>query len=285
MAFFEEQQLLDKLSDLQELPTVEWVSATLYEIGVSELLEAKGVRDQVGTAFRQLLEAELEYHHELDGLLKRDEFSPRLLAEINRRRTAQLRRDLRRLATAKPRQLGLRGVREVGLAQCYWALGRPNKTVEHLGAALTDGVTSPLLWLVLGYARYEQAIEHYVRSGGRSPAAWARFQQACRDAVKCFEAGLGGEVDAQLYWWMGAVLAAAGFEEEAQEAFDKAHAAEEGWMREHADEYSLESERSHPNLLDDLPQITVFDEDLLFEDPYESSDLDWPDIEDDDLNQ
>lgn len=285
MASFEEQQLLDKLSDLQELPTVEWVSATLYEIGVSELLEVNGVRDQVGAAFRQLLEAELEYHHELAGLLKQDEFSPRLLAEINRRRTAQLRRNLRRLATAKPRRLELRGVREVGLAQCYWSLGRADKTVEYLEAALADGVTSPLLWMALGYARYERAIGYYVRASARSPAAWACFQQACRDAVKCFEAGLGGEVDAQLYWWMGAVLAAAGFEGEAQEAFDKAHAAEEGWMREHAEEYSLESERPHPNLLDDLPQITVFDEDLLFEDPYESSDLDWPDGEDDDLNE
>ncbi|MCX7599727.1 MAG: hypothetical protein N2512_12800 [Armatimonadetes bacterium] len=285
MASFEEQELLDRLSDLQELPTVEWVSATLYEIGVNELLETNGARDRIGRVFCQLLDAELEYHGQLASLLERDEFRPRLLADLNRSRVAQLKRDLKRLAATSPRSLSLLGVREIALAQCHWSLGHTKRAVEHLEAAAASGVASPLLWLALGYARYEQAVQHFVLPRKPSPTAWTRFQQACLNAVRCFQAGLGGELDPQLYWWMGTVLAAAGFEKDALEAFEKAHTAEEEWIRNHGDDYSLDADTPYADLLDDLPRITVLDEDLLFEDPYESLDLEWPDGDDDELSQ
>lgn len=281
MAPSDEQDLLEKLSELQEVEAVDWVSAILYEIGVNELLETGCLRNDVGRTFRQLLDAEIQYHRALEGLLERDEFDATLLARINSGRDEQLRRHLRQLSSARATSAATRRVRAVGLAQCHLALGHLDEAVAWLEAAAGEGLGSPLLCLALGYMRYQQALARHVFRRRPTDTTWASFQKACIEAVRCFEAGLGGGMDGQLYWWIGTVLDAAGFEKGAQKAYEKARAAEEQEARDYAEEYSTEAATQDNGLADALPEVTLLDDGLLFSDLPEPPDLEWIDGDED----
>ena len=276
MAFsFDEQALLDMLAELQEAETADWVAAVLYEVGVDELLEAGGLRNQVGRAFAELLHAEIEYHRELESLLWRQTFDTALLALVNRRRHELLKSYLERLAAARPSSAAMRGVRDLALARCYLGLGYLEEAAAWLEAAAADGVGSPLLFLALGHTRYQEALVKHARTCELNAVEWLSFQMACLGAVRCFQAGLGKGLDGQLYWWIGAVLEAAGFQKAAEEAYDRASAAEEDVANEYPEDGLLDGELSDADLPDDLPEITPLEERRLLEDLRKPLDLRW----------
>lgn len=285
MAASDGQDLLDKLSELQEAETADWVSAILYEIGVNELLEAGNLRNDVGRTFGQLLDAEIQYHRHLESLLERDEFDAAFLARLNRGRDEALRRYLRQLSSARATSAATRRVRDVGLAQCHLALGHLDEAAAWLEAAVADGLDSPLLCLALGYTRYQQALARHAFRRRPTATGWMSFQRACLEAVRCFEAGLGGGIDGQLYWWMGTVLEAAGFEKDALEAYEKARAAEEQEVRDGAEEYFPWTETQDGELADALPDVTILDDGWLLNDSAEPLDLEWLDDDEDEPSE
>ncbi len=131
------------------------------------------------------------------------------------------------------------------------------------------------------------ALEAFVRPA-EEPGEWLisdyiRFQQACLQAASTFEEVLtGSQSDAEVYQWIGRVLASAGFQQAAEQALLQ---AKEATGDQDSDFSQLEPYLSVPRDKTvftqssfDLPSISADEIELakkLLEEPLSISDL-WP---------
>lgn len=222
------QALLQRVEELATLETVSPFSVAFYRLILRMLADAP--REEPGRlACAALLDVELRYHRELKRLAG--------LPEVGFT-------DLR--STGEKHRIGLESVGDFAarltggssttaaasqlvLAECYYHLHRTEKVVAALERAEQLGVDDPLLHFALGYNRYALALETFTERGEKDGELTVRdplsFQVQCLRAVGAFENGLtGDELDAQLYWWIGTVLEAAGLTDAAQDAYDRASA-------------------------------------------------------------
>lgn len=267
---FDEQDLLEMLTELEQRPTLSWLSGMIYEIAADQLLNAGELQSDAGAAFVQLMRAELRYHREVETIVDRDELDLAALGRLNRRHETALEHNLSNLARTAANTQTARGVCELGLAECCLRLGRLARALDHLHQAVTDGVKGPLLHLAIGYAKYQQAIETFGPVSPSDEARWQDFQVACLEAVSALEVAVGAGIDSQIYWWEATILNAAGFEDAAEESFIKARAAEEAEDANH--ERMIEDRglgdgelEEAAEAADRLPQITPLEERMVAE--------------------
>jgi tetratricopeptide (TPR) repeat protein len=267
---YDEQDLLEMLTELEQRPTLSWLSGMIYEIAADQLLNAGELQTGAGNAFMQLMRAELRYHREVETIVDRDELDLAALGRLNRRHETALEHNMDNLAQVEPKSAASRGVRELGMAECCLRLGRLNAALTHMEQALTDGARQPLLHLAIGYAKYQRTMEDFGPVEQLDEARRQDFQVACLEAVTALEVGLGEGIDSQIYWWVATILNAAGFEEAAEEAFGKARAAEEAEeaneARWGADRGLGEGELAEADAAaENLPQITPLEERMVAE--------------------
>ncbi len=243
MADFEsERRLLELLEELETYESVDWVTAAMYELAVSKLVSEEEAGSEVGQAVARALRTQIRYCRHMEDLTQRSYMPAEELTRLTEARRAALLDTVEAVSRALPHSLAARAVREVVLAQCYYELGNLARTVAHLERALEAGVTEPLLYLVLGYVRYQHTLEAHAPLDKLDEQGRLSFQLGCLRAVSAFEGGLGGDLDAQLYWWMATVLEAAGFEQAAREAYENARRAEEQYADDEAEEFDEEAE-------------------------------------------
>jgi len=184
---------------------------------------AKGLRD----ACLRFLDLELWYHQTLAHLGERDGVSYEDLRSVADKRRISLTA-LSETIEAVP-ALGPRAdvVKHLLLAEVHYHLRETPTTVTELEAAIAAGGGHPLVHFALGYNRFDQAREQFELAQAAGPPDAARleqeFRRACLSAADAFRDGLSGQgFDAQLHYWIGRSLAAAGMTEEAEAALQTA---------------------------------------------------------------
>ncbi|MEN6547569.1 MAG: hypothetical protein ABFE07_16160 [Armatimonadia bacterium] len=227
-----DQGIRSRLEELEDLDTVTDFCRSFYGL-MADLLISLEPEETVRLALAGLLEVELRYHQQLRQLAERDALSIDDLQAAGERHRIGLE-SVREFAgrLEEPEVLG-GALRSLVIAECSYHLGRTDEVVEALEQATEIGLEHPLVQFALGYNRYALALETCTHPTGRDDEVVlhdpAGFQLLCLRAVAALEEGLsGGELDAQLYWWMGAVLTAAGLTEAARDAYDRSASAGEG---------------------------------------------------------
>jgi len=265
---YDDQELLGMLSELEQLDTTEWASGALFELALDQLLASQEADTAVGRALGQLMRAELHYHRRVEQAVEGDDLALDELSHLHQQQREALEHNVGSLQRSRVTSQATRAARELSLAECRLRLGDLNRALLHLDAAQDAGVEDPLIHLLRGYIRYQQALRDFPRADGGSAARELEFQLACLRAVSAFEQGLGGDLDAQLYWWVSSVLDVAGFTEAAQEALKKAEAAEEA-LEDDEDEDDGELREEAPSAASSpeaiLPQIDPAEERLVDE--------------------
>lgn len=215
----------ERLSQLQELETVSDFCQAFYRLAARLAAETEP-EDGVRLALAGLLDVELRYHQQLHQLAQQDAM---LLHEVQ--------------AAAERHRIGLEGiceyvgkmsrpaalaaaVKDLVLAECNYHLGRTVQVVEALERVTQLGVDHPLVQFALGYNRYMLALEMCTEPADQQDQVILgdepTFRLLCLQAVSALEDGIcGGDLDGQLYWWMGIILTAAGLTEAAADAYDK----------------------------------------------------------------
>lgn len=220
-----DQALALRLDELATMETVSPFALAFYRL-VLQLL-ASAPREASGRlAVAGLLDVELRYHREMKQMADQEhvQFSDlRAAGEKHRIGLESVHEFSRRTADDE----GLSGaVTQLVVAECCYHLRRTPQVLAALEQALHKGLDEPLVHFALGYNRYVLALETCTAAGEKEGEILVRdplsFQVQCLQAVGAFENGLtGGEFDAQLYWWIGTVLEAAGLTDAAQDAYDR----------------------------------------------------------------
>lgn len=220
-----DQGIQSRLEELEGLETVTDFCRSLYAL-MARLLSGLPPEEPVRLALAGLLEVELRYHLQLLQQAEREDFSADDLQASAERHRIGLQ-SVREYASRLEEQdaLGM-AVRLLVMAECSYQLGRTEEVVEILEEATEAGVDHPLVQFALGYNRYVLALETCTFPTGRDGEVVlhdvAGFRLLCLRAVADLEQGLSeGDFDGQLYWWMGAILTAAGLTEAARDAYDK----------------------------------------------------------------
>jgi len=239
------------LNELEQLDGAEWVSGALFELALDQLFARQEGLTPVGRALGALMQAELRYHHRLQETMDEDALDLAGLDRIEADQRRELQARVEELRRVEASSQTTRVARELSLAEGCVRLGYLKEALAHLDRAEDLGLQDSLLCLVRGYLRYQQATRELAEAGGDTEGPdQVRFQIACLRAVSAFEQGLGGDLDAQLYWWIASVLDVAGFSHAAAEASRRAEAAEE---QEEDEDVTLGTEDAY------------YDEDEVFE--------------------
>ncbi len=222
------QALLERLEELAALETVSSFSVAFYRLILRLVAEAP--REEAGRlACAALLDVELRYHRELKRLSDQQEVSfadLRSAGEKHRIGLESVQDFTQSIAVGVD---PLAAISQLVLAECHYHLRHTEQVVAALERAERLGTADPLVHFALGYNRYALALETFTERGEKEGELTVRdplsFQVQCLRAVGAFENGLtGNELDAQLYWWIGTVLEAAGLTDAAQDAYDKSAA-------------------------------------------------------------
>lgn len=265
---YDDQELLGMLSELEQLDTAEWASGALFELALDQLLASQEADTAVGRALGQLMRAELHYHRRVEQAAEGEDLALDELAHLHQQQREALEHNVGNLQRSRPTSQATRAARELSLAECRLRLGDLGRALVHLDAAQDAGVDDPLIHLLRGYIRYQQALRDFPTPDGGSSAHELEFQLACLRAVSAFEQGIGGDLDPQLYWWVSCVLDVAGFGEAAQEAMKKAEAAEEALEDDEEEdngELGTDTSFTAPSPEAILPQIDPSEERLVDE--------------------
>lgn len=211
------EALWERLHRLTEMPVVPQFSREFYGLIVEWATQADDVRPLEWAL--SLLETESRYYRRLERL----EEGQTIPASLLEKRQIALQLLLERVQAAE--LSGDRAgevARHLILAECSYFLERSAEVVAHLEKALERGGMDPLLCFALGHARFLLALRSFVRL--QVPTAelvvedQPSMQALCLAAVNAFEGALtGGPRDAEVRWWIGRVLLAAGFTEVAEE--------------------------------------------------------------------
>jgi len=175
----------------------------------------------------RLFDIELWYHQALVHLSDRDRVTHddvRSVADKRRINLTALGERVEALNVQTPRASV---VKHLLLAECHYHLRETKAVVTDLEAAIESGGGHPLVHFALGYNRFDQAREAFADAQASSmedlDGAEREFRAACFGAVRAFRDGLTGQAfDAQLHFWIGRTLAAAGLLDEAQAALETA---------------------------------------------------------------
>jgi len=225
-----DQGIRSRLDELDDLETVTDFCRSFYDL-MAHLLEAVEPEETVRLALAGLLEVELRYHQQLYQLAQRQSLSVEDLQAAGERHHIGLE-SVRDFASRLDEPEGAGQVlRALVMAECSYHLGRTDEVVEALEQATDLGMEHPLVQFALGYNQYALALETCTHPTGRDDEVVLHdpegFQLLCLRAVAALEKGLsGGDLDRQLYWWMGAVLTAAGLTEAARDAYDRSASAD-----------------------------------------------------------
>jgi tetratricopeptide (TPR) repeat protein len=223
-----DEAISNRLEELGHLETVSPFSRAFYGL-IADLLTQASPEGNVRLPFVGLLEVELRYHRELEEMAEREAVSIEDLRSVGEKYCIGLE-SVREFSTRLTEGEGLAAaVRHLVLAECNYHLHRTEAVVAALERAVQLGIRQPLTQFALGYNRYLLALEAYTEPGEKEGERLVRdplsFQVQCLQAAGAFEEGLTGrELDAELYWWIGNVLEAAGLTEAAQDAYDKSAA-------------------------------------------------------------
>lgn len=227
-----DQGIRSRLDELDELETVTDFCRSFYGL-MAHLLISLEPEETVRLALAGLLEVELRYHQQLHQLTQRESLSVDDLQAAGERHRIGLE-SVREFASRLEEPEVPGGVlRTLVMAECSYHLGRTDEVVEALEQATELGLEHPLVQFALGYNQYMLALETCTHPTGRDEEVVLHdpdgFQLLCLRAVAALERGLaGGELDAQLYWWMGVILTAAGLTEAARDAYDRSASADDG---------------------------------------------------------
>jgi tetratricopeptide (TPR) repeat protein len=194
---------------------------------VAWLRDAGPERSQLVGVLDRFLAAEFWYHQTLADFGGREKVSHDDLRNVADRRRITLTALVERLAAAKHLAARANVVRHLLLAECHYHLRETRSVIRDLEAALAEGGGHPLVYFALGYNRFDEAREVFTDAELSSQAdpgrAEQEFRTACLGAVEAFRSGLTGETfDAQLHFWIGRTLAAAGLFDEAEAALETA---------------------------------------------------------------
>jgi tetratricopeptide (TPR) repeat protein len=223
---FDEEELFDMLYELEELDPEGWLGRALLELALDQLVGAGETRSEVGLALVELVRNELRYRHQLEAMVASPKLELGTLRSLYDEYRAALEQNLDQLTHALATSNPQRAARALALAGCQINLGHVEEALACAEGALEAGVNEALLHLVLGALRYQEVLRRFGPRRQLGEREALRFQLACLWVVSALEKGLGGELDSQLYWWIGTVLESAGFEQAAREAYAKAQAAE-----------------------------------------------------------
>lgn len=220
-----DQALQARLEELANLETVSPFSATFYRLMVG-LLQRLPREEAARLGCAGMLDVELRYHRELKRLAEQEAVSfddLRAAGEKHRIGLESVREFARRMSEQEGPGAA---VCQLVLAECGYHLRQTEQVVTALERAGQLGLNEPLVHFALGYNRYTLALETCTEAGDKEGEVVVRdplsFQVQCLRAVSAFEEGLtGGDLDPQLYWWIGTVLEAAGLTDAAQDAYDK----------------------------------------------------------------
>ncbi len=176
------------------------------------------------TACDRLFEIELWYHQTLSRLGDLDQVSHDDLRSVADKRRISLTALAERVEAAQAPGPRAGVVRHLLLAECHYHLRETPTVVANLQAAIEAGGGHPLIHFALGYNWFDYAREVLADSPAADPEQAERdFRTACLRAVQAFRDGLTGQpFDAQLHFWIGRALAAAGLLEEAEAAIETA---------------------------------------------------------------
>lgn len=229
--------------------------------------DAKGLRD----ACLRFLDLELWYHQTLAHLGERDGVSYEDLRSVADKRRINLTALSEAIEAVPAHGSRASVVRHLLLAEVHYHLRETPTTVTELEAAIAAGGGHPLVHFALGYNRFDQARELFELAQAAGPPDARRleqeFRRGCLSAADAFRDGLSGQnFDAQLHFWIGQSLAAAGMAEEAEAALQTAAQIDPSifdrrpMLDDPTGEADLEagagevSERTEPR--DDLPPIS-----------------------------
>ncbi len=175
----------------------------------------------------RFLDAELWYHQQLEALSQRESVGYEDLRSLADKRRINL--------TALSESIGQTGftsgranvVRHLLLAECHYHLRETERVVEELEKAVESGGGHPIVHFALGYNRFDRARDLYAEAQSTdapdTDEVEAEFQSLCLSAADAFRDGLTGQTfDAQLHFWIGRALAAAGQTDEAEAALETA---------------------------------------------------------------
>ncbi len=220
-------RIRDALRQLGGLQSVASFSLLYYNFLAERLADEDAGDRTLRRSFAELVEWEVRYHTALGNLTDADGVSIIGIGDLADKRHAGLCEVVARLS----RMSGLSGRREATrqliVAECFYQTVMYERVVSCLEAAIEAGARDPLVFFSLGYNRYvvaEQVFAATDASTGDHVVVDARgYRRALLEAVTAFEDGLsGGELDAQLYWWIGTCLERAGFANAARKAFREA---------------------------------------------------------------
>jgi tetratricopeptide (TPR) repeat protein len=215
---------------LDELATYETYSAfnQLYcRLVVAWSRAAGSDAGPLAEACERLFEIELWYHRTLADLGERDRVSHDDLRSVADKRRINLTALAEQIEASAPGTPRGRVVRHLLLAECHYHLRETKRVLSDLQAAIASGGGHPLVHFALGYNWFDYAREVLTEAAPSAPSEPDRgereFRSACLSAVQAFRDGLTGQTfDAQLHFWIGRALAAAGLLDEAEAALETA---------------------------------------------------------------
>jgi tetratricopeptide (TPR) repeat protein len=214
------------LSQYYQMPAPSPISQALCQL-IAEYATGDDDTHSMPQLLAKFLSRELRYHRQVQELPDREMLRAADLKSLAGKRGIALRDMIEQAESTAVETHSGEIARQLLLAECYQHIQQPDKVVAHLETAVEDGAEDPVVYFALGYNRYRLAIESFAEvppiAEHNSGVQIVSFQRACLQAVSAFENALTGhQSDGEVYEWIARVLKAAGFEDTADEAFDKA---------------------------------------------------------------
>lgn len=249
------KEFRERLDELKRLDTVSPFSQLFYEL-IARRLETDGAdAEPLRRAFAALVERELRHHLRLRNLSAPHGVDEGEAASVADKRRVSFQDTMDILDGAPAANDDQEATRRLMLAECSYHLGQHDRVVADIEAAIDLGADDPIVHMALGCNRYMLAVEAFTvegeEAGTRSALDPPRYRAAMLDAVAAFESALsGGPLDPEVYWWIGACLEQAGFDDASRDAYRRAGLrGEDGGER---DQDGVDGEREGR----DPPEIT-----------------------------
>ena len=232
------EALTARLDELKELGIVPPFSIALYGL-MAEMLAPVSAKEAVRMAFAGLLDVELKYCREMCELESRPAVTEQDLCSVAEKRRIGLLGVWEYNGTVRSEGGLPAAVRLLVSAECNFHLRRLENVIDDLERVIQLGVKHPLVSFALGYNRYVLGLQFCTNHNDEDELVVTEplhFQVQCLQAAAAFEDGLGGDMDPELYWWIGTVLEAAGLLDAAQDAFERASASDESLIDDDIEE-------------------------------------------------
>jgi len=214
-----------RLDELAEYETFASFNQLYCRLMVAWSREAGEDAVALRAACERLFEVELWYHQTLAALGEREAVSNDDLRSVAEKRRINLTALSERLEPIEPSSPRASVVKHLLLAECHYHLRETRSVLADLQAAIESGGGHPIVHFALGYNWFDYAREILTElaAGPGDQRVERAFRDACLCAVQAFRDGLTGQVfDAQLHFWIGRALAAAGQLDEAEAALETA---------------------------------------------------------------